>query len=564
MPFRCSSAPPLCGEGIVRYQRPVMRGLRLPSGRVIAIGRYMLAALIMSAMIVDASPILDPSSWAFALTGAYLVFALAMVAVTWNDWWLDAKLAGPAHAVDIVAYTSLIFVMGGDDSPYFTFFIFILLAAAIRWGWRATSLTAVLLIALYLMAGLLIAGQVHGPQLHPYLDRSAHLAILSAVVVWFGVNEWHSGFLARTAGSFADPSPDESPLETGLRAAMRRLNARSGVLVWRQQGRGESAVISEQGEFLEVSQVNVSTLRNPAAGAVIYDLKKDRALTQDEGGNLRPTSAQDVLRPDTAQKLQLSKGIAVPVRTGGGEGELFLEDLENLSTDHIALGTEVAAEVSGHMERHALMIAVEESAEARSRLALARDLHDSVVQFLAGAAFRLEALRRDLPSGRNLEPEINHLKQLMLQEQVELRSFIAALRSAPQIGSGELAKDLRSLSKRLSEQWDIFCDFSAQTTEMMVPSRLHLDAQHLIREAVANAVRHAGAKSVTIKLWSDAEQLKLDFINDGARFPESPLAGDMPRTMSERVKLAGGALELTRGMGVTRISVSLPISGRVH
>jgi signal transduction histidine kinase len=216
------------------------------------------------------------------------------------------------------------------------------------------------------------------------------------------------------------------------------------------------------------------------------------------------------------------------------------------------------------MERHALMIAVEESAEARSRLALARDLHDSVVQFLAGAAFRLEALKRDLSSGRNLEPELNHLKQLMLQEQGELRSFIAALRSAPQIGVGDLAKDLRALSQRLAEQWDVLCEFSAHTTEMMVPSRLHLDAQHLIREAVANAVRHAGAKSVTIRLRSDAEELKLDFINDGARYPTLPLTGEMPRSMSERVKLAGGALELTRGMGVTRISVSLPISGRLH
>src|SRR5918993_307937 len=549
---------------MVRYQWVVIRGLRLPSGRVIAIGRYMLAALILLAMIVDASPVLDPSSAAFAILGAYLVFALAMVAITWNDWWLDARLAGPAHAIDIITYTFLTFLMAADDSPYFTFFIFILLAAAIRWGWRATSLTAILLISLYLMAGMLVAGHVQGPELHPFIDRSAHLAILSAVVVWFGINEWHSGFLDRTAGSFADPSPDESPLETGLRAAMRRLNAGSGVLVWRQQGRGESAVISERGGSLAVSQIKEGTLRDPSAGAVIYDFKKDRALSQDEGGNLKPTSAREFLRPDTAHRLQLSKGIAVPVRTTAGEGELFLEELENLSTDHIARGAEVAAELSRHMERHTLMIAVEESAEARSRLALARDLHDSVVQFLAGAAFRLEALKRDLPSGHNLEPELNHLKQLMLQEQGELRSFIAALRSAPQIGLGELAKDLRSLSERLSEQWDVLCEFSAQTTDMMVPSRLHLDAQHLIREAVANAVRHAGAKSVTIRLHSDAKQLKLDFINDGARYPESPLTGEMPRSMSERVKLAGGALELTRGMGVTRISVSLPISGRVH
>jgi signal transduction histidine kinase len=124
-------------------------------------------------------------------------------------------------------------------------------------------------------------------------------------------------------------------------------------------------------------------------------------------------------------------------------------------------------------------------------------------------------------------------------------------------------QDLRSLASRLAQQWDVFCDFSAETTDMMVPTRLQLDTQHLVREAVANAVRHAGAKSVTIKLRAEAEKLRLDFINDGTRYPNSPLTGELPRSLSERVKLAGGVLELSRGMGVTRISVSLPI-GRVN
>ena len=541
-----------------------MRGLRLPSGRVIAIGRYMLAALLLFAMILDVDPVLDPASTPFGIVAAYVVFSLAIVAITWNDWWLDARLAGPAHAVDIITYTLLVFLIGTSDSPYFTLFVFILLSAAIRWGWRATTLTAILLVSLFLMAGMLVAGPTQGPALHTVIDRTGHLAILSAVLVWFGVNQWRSGMLARRTDAFAEPSPDESPLETGLRAAMRALNAGAGVLVWREQGTQGISAISERDGVLAVTQIKESAIRNPGAGAVIYERGKDRALAQEEGRNLNAIPARDVIRPEIADKLQLTEGIAVPIRTGAGEGELFLEALPNLSADHIDLGAQVASELAGHIERHALMIAVEESAEARSRLALARDLHDSVVQFLAGAAFRLEALKRDLSSGRNLEPELNYLKQLMLQEQGELRSFIAALRSAPQIGVGEIAKDLRALSERLAEQWDVLCEFSAHTTDMLVPSRLHLDAQHLIREAVANAVRHAGAKSVTIRLRSEPELLKLDFINDGARYPNSPLSGDMPRSLSERVRLAGGVLELTRGMGVTRISVSLPIGGRAH
>ena len=86
----------------------------------------------------------------------------------------------------------------------------------------------------------------------------------------------------------------------------------------------------------------------------------------------------------------------------------------------------------------------------------------------------------------------------------------------------------------------------------------------LIAMALEESLLDAGAKSVTIKLRAEAEKLRLDFINDGARYPNSPLTGEMPKSLSERVKLAGGVLELSRGMGVTRISVSLPIIGRVH
>jgi signal transduction histidine kinase len=540
------------------------RGLRLPSGRVIAIGRYMLATLFVVAMWFDITQPAGPEPAIFALLGVYVVFALQLVVLTWNNWWRDAKLAGLSHAVDILVFTLLVVSTEGHASPYFTFFMFLLLSAAIRWGWRATTLTALLLTLLYLLAGIVVTGQTAGLELEQFIIRTGHLVILSLILIWFGVNQWRSGVYVRDTRIFAEPSIDESPLETSLRAAMDGLGALVGTLVWREQG-GEhaDAFIARNGD-LAVTRMNGDPLIDSGSGPFLYDLAKDRALARDPERNLRAFLARQLIPPETGARLQLSEGIAIPIRTGAGEGELFLEALPNLSTDHIELGNEVALDVVSHIERHALMLAVEDSAEARSRLALARDLHDSVVQFLAGAAFRIEALKRDQEAGRNLAPELNHLKELMLQEQGELRSFIAALRSAPKIGLDELAIDLRALSARLAMQWDVFCDFSAQTTDMVVPTRLQLDAQHLIREAVANAVRHAGAKSVTIRLRADADELTLDFINDGARYPKSPLTGDLPRSLSERVKLAGGALELTRGMGVTKISVALPIGGRVH
>ena len=152
---------------------------------------------------------------------------------------------------------------------------------------------------------------------------------------------------------------------------------------------------------------------------------------------------------------------ASPSRSGpiGGEGELFLEAVPAFRPTISTSASRSRADVAAHIQRHALLKAAEESAEARSRLTLARDLHDSVVQFLAGAAFRLEAMKRSNGSGRDIEPELDELKQLMLQEQRELRSFITALRSGPLVAFNDLAKDLQALADRLSRQWDVDCEF---------------------------------------------------------------------------------------------------------
>jgi signal transduction histidine kinase len=305
------------------------------------------------------------------------------------------------------------------------------------------------------------------------------------------------------------------------------------------------------------------------AGAVtktpfLYDLRKNRALKRDAERNLTRFAARDVIASKAVADLSLDEGLAIPVRSDWGEGELFLESVPNLSTDHIDLADQLGTDIAAHIQRYALLKAAEESAEARSRLTLARDLHDSVVQFLAGAAFRLEAMKRSNAYGRDVDPELNELKQLMLQEQRELRSFISSLRSGPLVAFNDLASDLQALADRLSRQWDIRCEFSSRPAELMIPTRLRLDAQQLMREAVANAVRHAKATSVSVELAAASDGLRLVFVNDGADFPVRGKRPEMPTSLRERVEEAGGALDMARGMGVTKFSISLPIGERLH
>jgi signal transduction histidine kinase len=80
-----------------------------------------------------------------------------------------------------------------------------------------------------------------------------------------------------------------------------------------------------------------------------------------------------------------------------------------------------------------------------------------------------------------------------------------------------------------------------------------------MREAVANAVRHAQAKSIEIELDAAPAELRLTVVNDGSAFKTNRGKMDLPTSLSERVQQASGVIDMARGMGVTKLSISIPL-----
>ena len=74
-------------QSLFRYQR----------GRVIALGRVILASLFL---LSNAFNRLQQPTAAFELLFAYVLVAVAIATITWRNWWLDARLAAPAHLLD--------------------------------------------------------------------------------------------------------------------------------------------------------------------------------------------------------------------------------------------------------------------------------------------------------------------------------------------------------------------------------------------------------------------------------------------------------------------------------
>ena len=212
----------------------------------------MLASLFLLAIWMDVSQPAKAPALTWTVLGSYVAFSLAVLASTWNNWWLDARLAGIAHAIDVAVFTFLVFSTEGYTSPFFTAFMFILLAAAIRWGWWATALSAILLTLLYLLAGLAISATTEAFVLQPFVIRTGHLVILSLILMWFGINQWRSGIYGRHKGVFRDPSLHRSALENSLEAAMHSLSARRGILVWREHGSDRIEALVSGATIVEV------------------------------------------------------------------------------------------------------------------------------------------------------------------------------------------------------------------------------------------------------------------------------------------------------------------------
>jgi len=112
------------------------------SGRLISLGRLVLATVFLLAIWLDPSQPTRAPGTTYSLLGAYMILAAGHFAATWNNSWLDWRLAMPSHVLDIAMFALLVFLTDGYTSPFFTHFIFIILSATIRWGWLETALTA--------------------------------------------------------------------------------------------------------------------------------------------------------------------------------------------------------------------------------------------------------------------------------------------------------------------------------------------------------------------------------------------------------------------------------------
>ena len=201
--------------------------------------------------------------------------------------------------------------------------------------------------------------------------------------------------------------------------------------------------------------------------------------------------------------------------------------------------------------REAVVLAREEE-----RRRLRRDLHDGVGPSLAALALQVETARElaaeDPAAATAL---LDRLAPRMNATVGDVRALVHELRP-PTLDELGLGAAVRELGDRMSSPTTRVETEVEPLTEL--PAAVEVAAYHIAGEAIGNAVRHAGATRVRVRLTQAAEHLAMEVVDDGGGIPRDVRPGVGTFSMRERVDELGGHLDVVSGPTGTRVTALLP------
>ncbi len=207
---------------------------------------------------------------------------------------------------------------------------------------------------------------------------------------------------------------------------------------------------------------------------------------------------------------------------------------------------------------------VEDLTIANERQRMARELHDTLSQGLAGLILQLEAADAHL-SQQHPEKAAAIVQQAMQRARATLADSRRAISDLRQSSTDELAETLRLKAVHFTESAGIPCAFEASPLPLM-PDAVKEVVLRSTSELLTNIARHANATKASLKVFATPTHLKLSLHDNGVGFdPQKIPAGHYGLLgVRERVHMAGGELTLdsTPQQG-TIIQIELPLQPAV-
>ena len=247
------------------------------------------------------------------------------------------------------------------------------------------------------------------------------------------------------------------------------------------------------------------------------------------------------------------------------DGEEFAVD-DELLFGSFAASVATTLDMARMVEKEKLELSLHASEQERRRWA--RELHDETLQELGGLRFMLEAAGQ---TGDPVKATDAAAKAVEYADRAidNLEGLITELRpsSLDALGVGPAVE---ALVERLGSNFQVEIDASVDLErdeaggESRLAPELEAGLYRIVQEGLNNAVRHADASRIELRVTERGMNVVVSIRDDGRGFEPDDVQGGFGLVgMRERVTLANGSIEIKSAPGQgSRIEVELPIDRR--
>ena len=569
---------------------------QLRSSRVISTARALLAAASLVAIYLDPTEPTRFSAVAYGLLVFYVVYSLGVFLWIRFQSKVSARMQVLLHGFYLLWATTIMVFTEGPNSPFYLFFLFVLVAAAYRWGRRETILTAGTVVAILMVLALLF--ELRPPvlsflpegefQANRFIMRSTYLLLMGVLLGYLAEEEKllqaETAMVARLMGKIR--------VERGLRANLQMIleellllsGARRALLAVEESATGrlflwdahlgsENAAHSMLLSELEAKERDVYLFPAPVAGW--YCERRSNApvskpavklIANPDGPPMNPANwaLPESLPRDFPSHVALSLALGE-----SWNGRLFLLDpaAGPWSERELAFLHKLGQEISPSLYNVYLLRRLRTRAGAAERARVARELHDGAIQSLLAVEMKVDVLRRkaaaELPE---TAADLERIQSLIHSETVNLRELMQQMRPVD-LGPRQLLEFLADTTARFSRETGITARLLSDLDEVTVSPRIAREFARILQEALVNVRKHSGARNVVVRFASSAGHWHMLIDDDGKGFDfngrktlaELDALRKGPLVIKERVRAIGGQLtiESVPGSGA-RLEVVLP------
>jgi signal transduction histidine kinase len=561
--------------------------------RVLATGRALLAGSFLAGLYIEPIQAGSAAVLARVLLFAYCAYSLGVLCLLRVKADSSQRLKIFIHGVDIL-WAGILLVIFAETpySPFVIFLVFPLLTAAVRWGFRATMIsTAISIAVLAIVAKLIDLPAGFAVLLHANFGDNrltvggASLLILGFLIGYLGEQEKHlrsqAAAISRIAKN-AQASVDSRNTMRGIfDEVFRALTPRRIVVVMEEVKIGKFHMWNAHRRPTSEYVVNERVLESVHRASYFFsDLNQfwsysaagtrngqEPVLTVFDDSGKRVKKVDWKMSNELLDSYDFESLLSVPILFGENwRGRVFIFDPGRSSERDLHFLADLLRRLSSVVYTACLQLRLRSRATAEERARVGRELHDGVIQSLAGMELRIEVLRRQCTGDLGkIGAQLEGIQQILRRELLNLRDMLQQMRQM-ELEPARLVQYLASSVETFQRDSGISAAFLTDLREVEIDPYVCYEIARITQEGLANVRKHSRAREVIVRFTADDNHWILILLDDGLGFgfegtysiEELDSIGKGPTTIKDRVRAIGGNLTLESWAGGARLEITLP------